>query len=62
MSDQTLRRQAFVPVQITQAASVRMRFPNGVELWLPQGDAPLLVTAIAAAGKLAATGREEEAC
>jgi hypothetical protein len=62
MSDQTLRPQAFVPVQITQAASVRMRFPNGVELWLPQGDAPLLVTAIAAAGKLAAIGREEESC
>lgn len=62
MSPQTLQPQAFVPVQITQAASVRMRFPNGVELWLPQGDVPLLTAAIAAAGNLAATRREEEAC
>lgn len=62
MSPQTLRPQTFVPVQITQAASVRMRFPNGVELWLPQGDVPLLTAAIAAAGNITATRREEAAC
>ena len=55
-------QQTFVAVQITQAASVRMRFPNGVELWLPQGDAPLLSAAIAAAGNLVTNRREEEAC
>ena len=55
-------RPQFVPLQITQSAAVRMRFPNGVELWLPQGDVPLLTAAIVAAGNLTATRREEEAC
>ena len=59
---EALRPQTFVPVQITQAASVRMRCPNGVELWLPQGDVPLLTAAISAAGNLAATHRGEAAC
>jgi hypothetical protein len=49
-------------VQITQVASVRLRFPNGVELWLPQGDPLLLTAAISAAGNLAVNCREEEAC
>ena len=58
-----LQAQAFVPVQITQAAAtVEMRLPNGVQLSLPAGDASLLAAAIAAAGSLAAVTWEDEAC
>jgi hypothetical protein len=54
--------QAFVPVQITQSAVIRMRLPNGVQLSLPAGDAALLAAAIAAAGNLSGGSREDEAC
>lgn len=53
---------AFVPVQIRQSAVVRMRLPNGVQVWLPANDAALLASAIAAAGGLAAIGREASTC
>ena len=46
------QEQAFVPVRITQSATIQMRLPNGVEVSLPTGDESLLVAAIAAAGRL----------
>jgi hypothetical protein len=64
-SEQTAQRhqlQAFVPVRITQAASIQMRLPNGVELSLPAGDEVLLAAAITAAGRLRASESEGEAC
>lgn len=54
--------QAFVPVMITQSAGVQLRLPNGVQFWLPGGDAVLLAAAIEAAGRLAGTSGEEAAC
>ncbi len=58
-----LGRDVFVPLQIApSAATVRMRLPNGVELWLPAGDAGTLTVAIEAAARLAGVVGEEAAC
>ena len=54
--------QAFIPVQITQRAVIRMRLPNGVQVSLPAGDGALLAAAIVAAGSLEMAAREEAAC
>ncbi len=57
------RSHAFVPLQITQAAAVvRVRLPNGVEVWLPAGDPAMLAAAIAAAGRLATVASAEVSC
>lgn len=56
------RSQAFVPVQIRQSAAVEMRLPNGVQFWLPAGDAAVLAAAIAAAGSLTRDNGEAEVC
>ena len=54
---------AFVPLQITSSATtVRMRLPNGVELWLPAGDVPSLTAAIEAPARIAETDGKEAAC
>jgi transposase-like protein len=56
---------AFVPVEITHSVRrrrIEIRLPNGVQVWLPAGDAAMLTAGIAAAGRLTATGRETEAC
>mgnify|MGYP003384660591 CR=1 FL=1 len=58
----TMRSQAFVPVHITQSAVVEMRLPNGVQFWLPAGDAAVLAAAIAAAGSLTRDDGEAKAC
>jgi hypothetical protein len=39
-----------------------MRLPNGVELWLPAGDALSLTTAIEAAAAITGMVGEEAAC
>lgn len=53
----------FVPVRITApAATIRMRLPNGVELWLPPGDASLLTIAIESAARLAGPDVEATSC
>ncbi len=58
-----LGSDVFVPLQITPSATtVRMRLPNGVELWLPAGDARTLTVAIEAAARLAVVVGEEAAC
>jgi hypothetical protein len=54
--------QAFVPVRITQSATIQMRLPNGVEFSLPASDEVLLTAAITAAGRLRASESEGEAC
>jgi len=55
--------QAFVPLQITSSSTtVRMRLPNGVELWLPAGDVPSLTAAIEVAARIAGTDGEEAVC
>ena len=53
---------AFVPLQITHSTAVEIRLPNGVQVWLPAGDAGMLAAGIAAAGSLAGSGTESEAC
>jgi hypothetical protein len=56
----------FVPLQIAsrgaQQHAIRLRLPNGAQLWLPAGDASLLAAAIAAAGRLGSSSRGDEAC
>ncbi len=62
---QSRRSPAFVPVQIMQTVRPRrieIRLPNGVQVWLPAGDAAMLAAGIAAAGRLAATDQEADAC
>lgn len=55
---------SFVPLRIAAAgtpeSAVRLRLPNGVQLWLPAGDARLLAAAIAAAGRLGSSHRKDE--
>lgn len=58
-----LDASSFVPLQITTASTlIRMRLPNGVELWLPAGDALSLTTAIEAAAAITGMVGEEAAC
>ena len=52
----------FVPIAIRNSAAIKMRLPNGAQLWLPAGDADLLCAAIAAAGSLEAVSQEDDAC
>ena len=52
----------FVPIAIRNSAAVKVRLPNGVQLWLPAGDAALLSAAIAAAGRLETPRQEDDAC
>lgn len=56
---------SFVPLRITASGMteqvIRLRLPNGAQLWLPVGDASLLAAAIAAAGGLGASCRTDEA-
>lgn len=56
---------SFVPLRITASGmteqAIRLRLPNGTQLWLPAGDASLLAAAIAAAGGLGVSCRTDEA-
>lgn len=56
------QKRDFVPIAIRNAAAVKMRLPNGAQLWLPTGDAALLSAAIAAAGRLESVNQEDDAC
>ncbi len=56
------QKQDFVPIAIRNSAAIRMRLPNGAQLWLPADDANLLNVAIAAAGKLESSPEEDGAC
>jgi hypothetical protein len=56
------QKRDFVPIAIRNSAAVKMRLPNGAQLWLPAGDAGLLSAAIAAAGRLEASSPEDDAC
>jgi hypothetical protein len=56
------QKQDFVPIAIRSSAAIRLRLPNGAQVWLPAGDAGLLSAAIAAAGSLASSLPEEDAC
>jgi hypothetical protein len=57
-----LQKQDFVPVAIRNSAAIKMRLPNGAQLWMPAGDAALLSAAITAAGRLTASFQEDDAC
>lgn len=56
------QKQDFVPIAIRNSAAIRLRLPNGAQLWLPAGDGGLLSAAIAAAGSLAPSLPEDDAC
>jgi hypothetical protein len=56
------QKRDFVPIAIRHSAVVKMRLPNGAQLWLPAADAALLSAAIAAAGKLTTCVQEDDAC
>jgi hypothetical protein len=56
------QKRDFVPIAIRSSAAVKMRLPNGAQLWLPTGDAALLGAAIAAAGRLESVHQEDDAC
>ena len=56
------QKQDFVPIAIRSSTAIRLRLPNGAQLWLPAGDAGLLSAAIAAAGSLASSLPEGDAC
>lgn len=56
------QKQDFVSIAIRTSAAVKMRLPNGAQLWLPAGDAALLSAAIAAAGRLKTPAQEDDAC
>jgi len=51
-----------VPIAIRNSAAVKMRLPNGAQLWLPAGDAAILSAAITAAGRLESSLQEDDAC
>ena len=55
------QKREFVPIAIRNSAAIKMRLPNGAQLWLPAGDATLLSAAIAAAGGLATSFQEDDA-
>lgn len=57
-----LEKRDFVPVAIRNSAAIKMRLPNGAQLWLPGADVGLLSAAIAAAGRLEASPGEDGAC
>jgi len=57
-----LQKQDFVPVAIRNSPAIKMRLPNGAQLWLPAGDAALLSAAITAAGRLETFSQEGDAC
>ena len=44
--------QAFLPLQLTQAATVEIHLPNGTRVTLPTGDMSLLESAIATVARL----------
>ena len=56
------QKRDFVPIAIRNSAAVKMRLPNGAQLWLPPGDAALLSAAITAAGRLETSLQEDDAC
>jgi len=56
------QKRDFVPIAIRDSAAIKMRLPNGAQLWLPAGDASLLSAAIAAAGRLETSSQEDSAC
>jgi len=56
------QKRDFVPIAIRTSAAIKLRLPNGAQLWLPAGDAALLSAAIAAAGSLAMSAQEDDAC
>ena len=56
------QKRDFVPIAIRNSVAVKMRLPNGAQLWLPTGDAALLSAAIAAAGRLETVNQEDGAC
>ena len=58
----TPQKRDFVPIAIRNSAAIKMRLPNGAQLWLPAGDADLLSAAIAAAGSLGTASQEDDAC
>lgn len=45
-------KQAFLPVEIVQSATIEIHLPNGARLAVPTGDAATLEAAIAAVGRL----------
>jgi hypothetical protein len=49
-------------MQTVRPRRIEIRLPNGVQVWLPAGDAAMLAAGIAAAGRLAATDQEADAC
>src|SRR5579872_3014128 len=56
------QKRDFVPITIRNSAAVKMRLPNGAQLWLPAGDAALLSAAIAAAGRLETSIQGGDTC
>jgi hypothetical protein len=56
------QKRDFVPIAIRNCAAIKMRLPNGAQLWLPAGDANILSAAIAAAGSLEMASPEDDAC
>ena len=56
------QRQDFIPVTIKNSAAIKMRLPNGVQFWLPAGDAVVLKAAIAAAGSITDALPGDESC
>ena len=56
------QKRDFVPIAIRNSAAVKLRLPNGAQLWLPAGDAALVSAAITAAGRLEAVKQEDGAC
>jgi len=56
------QKRDFVSIAIRNSAAIKMRLPNGAQLWLPAGDAALLSAAIAAAGRLETSRQEDDAC
>ena len=58
----TPQKRDFVPIAIRNSAAIKMRLPNGAQLWLPASDAALLSAAIAAAGRLETSLQEDDAC
>ena len=56
------QKRDFVPIAIKNSATIKLRLPNGAQFWLPAGDAGLLSAAIAAAGRLATSPEEDDAC
>jgi hypothetical protein len=55
-------KQAFVPVEVIQSASIEVYFPNGARLTVPAGDQASLDAAVAAVGRLPRASGEAPSC